>query len=118
MNRKLNRVLDEIQKTEEKIAQWQKHLKELHILREQLENEEIVKSIRSMKLGSRELLAVLQDIQCGAIAFSKEEDAGDAPDGNEGIELPESMEEEMGTDGRIPDIQTLEKESFEDERED
>ena len=44
MNRKLHRVLDEIQKTEKKIAEWQEHLKELKLLEEQLENEEIIKS--------------------------------------------------------------------------
>ena len=52
MNRKLHRVLEEIQRTEKKIAEWQEHLKELKLLAEQLENQEIVKTIRSMKLDS------------------------------------------------------------------
>lgn len=69
LSRKLNRVLDEIQKTEEKIAVWQEHLKELHVLRERLENEEIIKSIRSMKLDSRRMLEVLTGIQNGSISF-------------------------------------------------
>lgn len=56
LSKKLNRVLDEIQKTEEKIAVWQEHLRELNTLREQLENQEIIKSIRSMKLDSRRML--------------------------------------------------------------
>lgn len=46
MNRKLYRVLDEIKKTEEKIAEWQEHLRELKVLAEQLENKEIIKTIR------------------------------------------------------------------------
>ena len=50
MNRKLHRVLDDIQKTEEKIAAWQEQLRNLNTQREMLENEEIIKSISSLKL--------------------------------------------------------------------
>lgn len=55
MNMKLKKVLDEIQKTEERITEWQEHLRELNIRKKQLEDAEIIKSIRSMKLNSREL---------------------------------------------------------------
>ena len=58
MNKKLQKVLDEIEKTETKIAQGQEHLK-------QLEDTEILKSIRSMHLESRELLLVLEKLQKG-----------------------------------------------------
>lgn len=67
MNRKLHRVLDEIQKTERKIAEWQEHLKELKLLAEQLENQEIVKTIRSMKLDSRRMLELLEGLQEGSV---------------------------------------------------
>lgn len=70
MNRKLHRVLDEIQKTEEKIAAWQEHLDELNVQREMLEDAEIIKSVRSMRLGSRELLAVLEGVQNGTVILS------------------------------------------------
>lgn len=69
MSKKLNRVLDEIQKTEEKIAVWQEHLRELNTLREQLENQEIIKSIRSMKLDSRRMLELLEGIQSGTVSI-------------------------------------------------
>ena len=69
MNMKLKKVLDEIQKTEERITEWQEHLRELNIRKKQLEDAEIIKSIRSMKLNSRELLVVLDKIQT-----KKEED--------------------------------------------
>ena len=59
MNKKLQKVLDEIEKTETKITQWQEHLKMLLIQKKQLEDTEILKSIRSMNLESRELLQVL-----------------------------------------------------------
>lgn len=70
MNMKLKKVLDEIQKTEERITEWQEHLRELNIRKKQLEDAEIIKSIRSMKLNSRELLVVLDKIQNGTAVFS------------------------------------------------
>ena len=63
MNKKLQKVLDEIEKTETKIAQWQEHLKMLLVQKKQLEDTEILKSIRSMHLESRELLLVLEKLQ-------------------------------------------------------
>lgn len=73
MNTKLCRVLDEIKRTEEKIAAWQGHLEELNIRKKQLEDAEIIKSIRSMKLGSREMLAFLESIQNGAVGVGQEQ---------------------------------------------
>lgn len=67
MSMKLKRVLDEIQKTEGKIAVWQEHLQELNLLREQLENQEIIKSVRSLKLDSRSMLELLNGIQNGTV---------------------------------------------------
>ncbi len=69
MNRKLHRVLEEIQRTEKKIAEWQEHLKELKLLAEQLENQEIVKTIRSMKLDSHRMLELLEGIQSGTVSI-------------------------------------------------
>lgn len=61
-------MLDEIEKTETKITQWQEHLKMLLIQKKQLEDTEILKSIRSMNLESRELLQVLEN--CRKESFS------------------------------------------------
>ena len=71
MNKKLHRILNEIQKTEEKIAAWQEHLGELNVQKEMLEDAEIIKSVRSMRLGSRELLAVLEGVQNGTVILSE-----------------------------------------------
>ena len=76
MNRKLHRVLDEIQKTEEKIAAWQEHLGALNVQKEMLEDAEIIKSVRSMRLGSRELLSVLEGVQNGTIILSEKTESG------------------------------------------
>mgnify|MGYP002511561657 CR=1 FL=1 len=75
MNRKLHRILDDIQNTEKKIAGWQNHLDELNARKEMLENAEIIKSIRSMRLGSRELLSVLEGVQNGTIILSEKQKA-------------------------------------------
>ena len=92
MNKKLHRVLDEIQKTEEKIAAWQEHLGELNIQKEMLEDAEIIKSVRSMRLGSRELLAVLEGVQNGTVILSEKPEMADGPDSNESTK-PESLSE-------------------------
>ena len=80
MNKKLYRVLDEIQKTEEKIAAWQEHLGELNVQKEMLEDAEIIKSVRSMRLGSRELLAVLEGVQNGTVILSERPEMTDDSD--------------------------------------
>lgn len=77
MNKKLHRVLDEIQKTEEKIAAWQEHLGELNVQKEMLEDAEIIKSVRSMRLGSRELLAVLEGVQNGTVILAEKPEMKD-----------------------------------------
>ena len=59
MNMKLKKILDDIQKTEDKIAELQEHLKRQNTLKQQMEDMEIIKSFRSMKLDSRELLVLL-----------------------------------------------------------
>ena len=50
MNMKLKKILDDIQKTEDKIAELQEHLKRQNTLKQQMEDVEIIKSFRSMKL--------------------------------------------------------------------
>lgn len=92
MNKKLHRVLDEIQKTEEKIAAWQEHLGELNVQKEMLEDAEIIKSVRSMRLGSRELLSVLEGVQNGTVVLSEKTKMTDGSDKDESTE-PENPTE-------------------------
>ncbi len=95
MNRKLHRVLDDIQKTEEKIATWQEQLRNLNTQREMLENEEIIKSIRSLKLEKRELLAVLEGLQDGKAVIVGEHGTMERPGREGGMETagqPEKAE--------------------------
>ena len=76
MNMKLKKLLNDIQKTEDKIAELQEHLKRQNTLRQQMEDIEIVKSFRSMKLDSRSLLVLLDGIQKGTVTIQMDEDGG------------------------------------------
>lgn len=117
MSRKLRRVLDDIQNAEKKIAEWQEHLKGLNLRREQLENAEIVKSVRSMKLGSREMLALLEGIQEGAILFyQKEELAGNLLE-DSGMADADGRTMEAEEKYGMPKELASEREDLENERE-
>lgn len=76
MNMKLKKILDDIQKTEDKIAELQEHLKRQNTLKQQMEDVEIIKSFRSMKLDSRELLVLLDGIQKGTVTIQRNEEGG------------------------------------------
>lgn len=111
MNKRLHRVLDDIQKTEEKIAVWQEHLRELNDLRKQLEEQEIVKSIRSLKLESRQMLAVLEGIQNGTIPLVK---AGEGSISGK-VEERKINEPETAEEREMPEIKVSESEDMSDE---
>ena len=70
MNMRLKKVLDDIQKTEDKILELQEYVKKLKIQKKQMEDAEIIKAIRSMKMDSREMLTFLDGIQNGTVTLS------------------------------------------------
>lgn len=136
MNKKLRRVLNEIRKTEKKIATWQEHLGELNVQREMLEDAEILKSVHSMRLGSWELLSVLEGIQQGTVVFSEkpgtdmefagekstepEELAGSAESMTEitenTAEITENIAEELSAGQSLPEDGAAEREDLYNER--
>ena len=69
MNMRLKKVLDDIQKTEDKILELQEYVKKLKIQRKQMEDPEILKAIHSMKMDSREMLTFLDGIQNGTVTM-------------------------------------------------
>ena len=106
MNRKLLRVLDEIDKTEVKIAEWQGHLASLHEQRVQIEEKEIIRGMRAMNLTSRELADVVDGLCAGKLTLAAvpEPDGADVEDGTSGQEAGVisdgvSMPEVSGTGG-------------------
>ncbi len=87
MNRKLLRVLDDIDRAEAKIAEWQEHLARLHEQRVQLEEKEIVRAVRAMGMTSRELVAAVDGIYAGKLTFAEIPGTGDT--GEAGKEIAE-----------------------------
>lgn len=74
MNVKLNRVVEEIEKTETKIAELQGNLRKLKSQRVQLEDQEIIKTFRAMQLPEADRLRLLYGIQDGSVRFVTGED--------------------------------------------
>lgn len=79
LNKRIKRYLAEIQKTEKKIAELQRYLKGVQSALKQEENNEMIKSIRSMKLSSKELFDLLNGIQDGSVSFKVDGDAKAKP---------------------------------------
>ena len=108
MNMKLKKILDDIQKTEDKIAELQEHLKQQNTLKQQMEDMEIIKSFRSMKLDSRELLVLLDGIQKGTVTIQMNKDGG--------ITVEDTKETpQKESDNRPPVGQVAEREVLDDE---
>ena len=108
MNMKLKKILDDIQKTEDKIEELQEHLKRQNTLKQQMEDVEIIKSFRSMKLDSRELLVLLDGIQKGSVTIQMNEDGG--------ITVEDTKETpQKESDNRPPVGQVAEREVLDDE---
>lgn len=69
MNKKLKRYLEDGDRVEGKIAELQEQLKGIRAAQKMEEDQEIVKSIRSMKLNGRELYSLLCSLQDGSVTF-------------------------------------------------
>lgn len=88
-SRKLKRLIEEEEKTITRIAELQDYLKSVREQRKQEEDLEIIRSIRSMKLGARELFDLLNGIQDGTVTMEMcqtllgTEDDTDLPETND-----------------------------------
>ena len=89
-SRKLKRLIEEEEKTLSRIAELQDYLKVIREQRKQEEDLEIIKSIRSMKLGARDLFALLNGIQDGSVTMEMCRTLLDANNDEE----PQEMEED------------------------
>lgn len=80
-NSKINRIDKEIQKTREKITEYQNKLKELQAQKTEAENLQIVQMVRSMRLTPQELSQLLKsDPIPGIAAYTPEEEKEDFDD--------------------------------------
>ena len=68
MGKKLQKYLDEAEKTEQQIAELEERLRTIRAQKKE-EDSEIIRAIRSTKMGGRELLALLDNIQAGNVTF-------------------------------------------------
>ncbi|MCC8101484.1 MAG: DUF4315 family protein [Clostridiales bacterium] len=113
MSKKLSRYINEIEKTEKKIEELKEHLTNLRRKQKLDEDLEIVKSIRDIKMSSRELAEILDGIQNGSISFQNVSPP-EKLDGTEpGGEDDEPAEDTGGTDCEQPEDSDLEAESKE-----
>lgn len=69
MSKRLKKLIEDEERTIAKLEELQLHLKEVRIARKQEEDQEIVRSIRTMKLGARDLLELLSGIQSGSVSI-------------------------------------------------
>ena len=61
MGKKLQKYLDEAEKTEQQIAELEERLRTIRAAQKKEEDSEIIRAIRSTKMGGRELLALLDN---------------------------------------------------------
>lgn len=110
MNMRLKKVLDDIQKTEDKILELQEYVKKLKIQKKQMEDAEIIKAIRSMKMDSREMLTFLDGIQNGTVTMQFDEEGNLSMDSSEtDTKKEESLERNVAT-GQVEESEDLEDE--------
>ena len=96
-SRRLKRLIEEEEKTISRIAELQDYLKSIREQRKQEEDLEIIKSIRSMKLGARDLFDLLNGIQDGSVTMEMCQSILDAenvndPSGRNEDYMPDSVE--------------------------
>ena len=79
MNKKIKKYLDEIVKTEKKIADLQQYLRGVQAALKQEEDNEMIRCIRGMKMDNDQLYDLLDGIQSGTVKFqvSRESDEED-----------------------------------------
>ena len=110
MNMRLKKVLDDIQKTEDKILELQEYVKKLKIQKKQMEDAEIIKAIRSMKMDSREMLTFLDGIQNGTVTMQFDEEGNLSMDSSETDTKKEENLERNLSIGQVEESEDLEDE--------
>lgn len=84
--------MEEIHKTEKKISDLQQYLKGLHAALKQEEDNEMIKSIRGMKLDSHALHNLLNGMQDGTVKFQVSQESEE--EGTGSFVFTEKKEEE------------------------
>lgn len=103
MSKKLSRYLEDIEKTEKKMAELKAHLEAVRQSQKADEDAEIIRSIRSMNVKGWDLLRLLDSIQNGTVELRPTEPTDTGPEDDAPENLPELDEEETGFDNLVPD---------------
>ena len=77
MNKKIKKYLDEIVKTEKKIADLQQYLRGVQAALKQEEDNEMIRCIRGMKMDNNQLYDLLDGIQSGKVKFQVSRESDD-----------------------------------------
>lgn len=86
MGKKLQKYLDEAEKTEQQIAELEERLRTIRAAQKKEEDSEIIRAIRSTKMGGRELLALLDNIQGNVTFLTAVNNASEEAETEEAIE--------------------------------
>ena len=106
MSKKLSRYLEDIEKTEKKMAELKAHLEAVRQSQKADEDAEIVRSIRSMNVKGWDLIRLLDSIQNGTVELRPAASSGGADAPPEDVipeNLPDFDDEESGFDNETPD---------------
>lgn len=113
MSKKLSRYLEDIEKTEKKMAELKAHLEAVRQSQKADEDAEIVRSIRSMNVKGWDLLRLLDSIQNGTVELRPVEPASNSDAQNED-DTPETLPDFDGEETGL-DNQTLDEASESEE---
>ena len=92
MNAKIERVSKDIQKTKDKISEFQTRLRELEKQKTELENIEIVDAVRGMDISLVDLAALLKAAKSGGATSGQVGPKSGAPANTEKMEENEDEE--------------------------
>lgn len=70
MSARLDRAIAEVERIDRKIIMYQEQKKEALARLRQVENEEIIRAVRTMNLSRRELSDLLKGLQEGTMSFA------------------------------------------------
>lgn len=71
MLQRLQKANDEVDRIDSQIILWQKRRKEAVERRKTIENEEIVRIVRSFRMNSHEMYELLDGLQSGKLGFQE-----------------------------------------------
>lgn len=92
MNAKIERVSKDIQKTKDKISEFQTRLRELEKQKTELENTEIVDAVRGMEISLTDLATLLKAVKSGGATSGQLGPKLEAPANTEKTEENEDEE--------------------------